>query len=100
MGRLEAYAMGNKAWPSILDAIGNSMGYAWILLLVAFIREIFGAGKLTLPGGIELTIIPQAFYDMGYMNNNLVILPPMALIVVGLIIWAQRARNPKLIEDN
>ncbi len=94
MGRLEAFALGNKAWPSFLDAIGNGLGYAWILVAVAFVRELFGSGKLF---GIE--VIPASFYEMGYMNNNMMILPPMALVVVGVIIWIQRAKNTKLIED-
>jgi Na+-transporting NADH:ubiquinone oxidoreductase subunit D len=95
MGRFEAFAMGNKPWPSILDAIGNAAGYGWILIAVAVVRELFGSGSLM---GYQL--IPQAVFDFGYMNNNLMILPPMALITVGVIIWIQRARNTKLIEEN
>ena len=95
MGRLEAFALGNKIWPSFLDAIGNAMGYAWILIVVAFFRELLGSGKIW---GIQ--IIPNSFYEMGYMNNNMMILPPMALITVALIIWAQRNRNKELIEEN
>lgn len=95
MGRFEAFAMGNKAWPSILDGFGNALGYAWILVAVAVVRELFGSGKLF---GFE--VVPQAFYEMGYMNNNMMILPPMALVTVGVIIWIQRARNTKLIEEN
>jgi len=95
MGRFEAFAMGNKAFPSILDGFGNSLGYAWILIAVAFFRELLGSGKLF---GIQL--IPDAIYQMGYMNNNMMILPPMALVTVGVIIWVQRARNTKLIEAN
>ena len=96
MGRLEAFAMGNKVWDSFLDALGNAFGYGWILVAVAFVRELFGSGKLmgyNIPGFDYL-------YDLGYMNNNLMILPPMALIVVGLIIWVQRSRNKELIEEN
>ncbi len=100
MGRLEAFALGNKPWASFLDGIGNGAGYGFILILVAVIREIFGAGTITLPGVGELTVIPQLFYDMGYANNGLMILPPMALIVVGIIIWVQRVRTPELVEDN
>lgn len=100
MGRLEAFALGNKAWPSFLDAIGNAAGYAWILLVVALVREIFGSGKLTVPGVGEITLLPEAVYNFGYMNNNLMILPPMALITVGIIIWVQRAKNTELIEEN
>jgi len=102
MGRFEAFAMGNKPWPSIMDALGNSFGYAWILLLVALFREFFGSGKIwgfevlgnNLPGE------ESGLYALGYMNNNMMILPPMALIVVGIIIWVQRSRNKALIEDH
>lgn len=95
MGRFEAFAMGNKAFPSVLDGFGNALGYAWILVAVAVVREIFGSGKF-----YGVPIIPDALYDLGYMNNNMMILPPMALITVGVIIWIQRARNTKLIEEN
>jgi Na+-transporting NADH:ubiquinone oxidoreductase subunit D len=95
MGRLEAFALGNKNWPSFLDAIGNAIGYAWILVAVALFREVLGSGKFW---GIQ--IIPESFYELGYMNNNMMILPPMALITVALIIWAQRSRNKDLIEEN
>jgi len=95
MGRFEAFAMGNKPWPSVLDAVGNAVGYAWILLVVAIFREVLGSGKFW---GME--ILPQGFYEMGYMNNNLMILPPMALIVVGIIIWIQRSKNPSLVEEH
>lgn len=94
MGRLEAFAMGNKPWPSILDGFGNGLGYGWILLVVGFTREFFGSGTVW-----GYKVIPQAFYDFGYANNGFMILPPMALIIVGVIIWIQRARNPQLIED-
>ena len=99
MGRLEAFALANKPGASFLDGIGNGLGYAVILIIIAVIRELFGAGTLTLPGLGELQIVPQAFYELGYKNNGLVILPPMALIVVGLIIWFQRAKNKGLIES-
>ena len=95
MGRLEAFALGNKIWPSFLDAIGNAMGYAWILIVVAFFRELLGSGKIW-----GMQIIPDSFYEMGYMNNNIMILPPMALITVALIIWIQRNKNKELIEEN
>ena len=95
MGRLEAFALGNKIWPSFLDAIGNAMGYAWILVVVAFFRELFGSGKIW---GYQ--VFPDAFYEAGYMNNNMMILPPMALITVALIIWVQRSKNQDLIEEN
>ncbi|HEX5743072.1 MAG TPA: Rnf-Nqr domain containing protein, partial [Flavobacteriaceae bacterium] len=83
----------NGPWKSFLDGIGNSFGYALILVIVAFLRELLGSGKLF---GIQ--IIPQFFYDNGYQNNGFMLLSPMALIVVGMLIWAQRARNKKLIE--
>jgi len=95
MGRLEAFALGNKIWPSFLDAIGNAMGYAWILVVVAFFRELLGSGKIW---GFQ--VFPDSFYAAGYMNNNMMILPPMALITVALIIWVQRSRNKDLIEEN
>ena len=100
MGRLEAFAMGNKVFPSMLDGVGNGLGYAWILVVVAVFREVFGSGALSFPGIGQIKFIPDSFYAAGYMNNNMMILPPMALIVVGMIIWVQRSRNPKLIEEN
>lgn len=93
MGRLEAFALGNKPWPAFLDGIGNAAGYGLILIVVAFFRELLGSGTLW---GYQ--VIPQAFYDMGYTNNGMMILPPMALITVGCIIWFQRSRNKELIE--
>lgn len=93
MGRLEAFALANGPWKAFLDGVGNSAGYALILVLVAFFRELLGSGKLY---GVQ--IIPQSFYDFGYQNNGLMLLSPMALIVVGMLIWAQRSRNRKLIE--
>ncbi len=95
MGRLEAFASANKPWPSLLDGFGNALGYGWVLIAVGFTRELFGSGTLW-----DYQIIPQAFYDIGYQNNGFMILPPMALIVVGIIIWIQRARSPQLIEEN
>ncbi|PKQ65605.1 NADH:ubiquinone reductase (Na(+)-transporting) subunit D [Labilibaculum filiforme] len=95
MGRLEAFALGNKPWPAFLDGIGNAAGYGWILIVIAFFRELLGSGTL-----YGFKVIPQAFYDMGYQNNGLMILPPMALITVGIIIWVQRSRNKSLIESN
>lgn len=93
MGRLEAFALGNKPWPAFLDGIGNGLGYSVILLIVAFFRELLGSGTL-----FGHQVIPQALYDMGYSNNGLMILPPMALIVVGCIIWVHRAKNPDMQE--
>ena len=95
MGRLEAFALGNKPWPSLLDGLGNAAGYAWILIAVAFFRELLGSGTL-----LDMQVIPQAFYDAGYVNNGMMILPPMALVVVGVFIWVQRSRNKDLIENN
>ncbi len=100
MGRLEAFALGNKPWESFLDGVGNAAGYGIILIIVATIREFFGSGTLTLPALGELKIIPESFYNAGYANNGLMILPPMALIVVGIIIWIQRSRTRELIEEN
>lgn len=93
MGRLEAFALSNKPWPAFLDGIGNGVGYAIILIIVAFFRELLGSGTLF---GIQ--VIPQTFYDMGYMNNGLMILPPMALITLACIIWVHRSRNKDLQE--
>ena len=99
MGRLEAFAMGNKPWPSVLDGLGNGLGYTVILVLVATVREIFGAGTLTFPVIGTIQVIPQFLYDLGYENNGLMILPPMALFILGVVIWIQRARNKELIES-
>jgi Na+-transporting NADH:ubiquinone oxidoreductase subunit D len=93
MGRLEAFALGNGVWKSLLDGVGNAAGYGFMLILVAFFRELFGSGKL-----YGYQIIPESFYEMGYVNNGFMLLSPMALITVGVIIWLQRARNRKLIE--
>jgi len=95
MGRLEAFALGNKPWPSFLDGIGNGAGYGLILSMVAFVRELLGSGSI-----YGIRIVPQSFYDAGYANNGLVILPPMALILVGTIIWIQRSRTKELQETN
>ena len=95
MGRLEAFALGNGVWKSFLDGIGNAFGYGFILILVAFFRELLGSGKLM---GVQ--VIPDFIYEMGYVDNGLMLLSPMALITVGLIIWVQRSRNSKLIEEN
>ena len=102
MGRLEAFALGNKPWPSVLDGVGNGAGYGLILVIVAFFRELFGSGTLTLPVVGELQIVPLSWYIKNrgfYENNGFMILPPMALIVVGIIIWVQRSRNKDLIES-
>lgn len=93
MGRLEAFAMGNKPWPSFLDGVGNGIGYAIILVIVGFFRELLGSGTL-----MGFQVIPQCAYDAGYVNNGLMILPPMALLVVACIIWAHRSWNKDLQE--
>ena len=95
MGRLEAFGMANGPWESFLDGIGNSFGYAWILIVVAFFRELLGSGTL-----FGYPIFENlGLYEMGYENNGMMILPPMALITVGVIIWIQRMKNEKLIES-
>jgi len=93
MGRLEAFAMANKPWPSFVDGIGNGIGYGLILVIVAFFRELMGSGSL-----FGFKVIPQSFYDIGYLDNGMMILPPMALITIGTIIWVQRSKNRDLIE--
>jgi Na+-transporting NADH:ubiquinone oxidoreductase subunit D len=92
MGRLEAFAMAQKPWPSFLDGIGNGLGYGVILVVVSAIRELFGSGSL-----LGFKIVPQWLYDMGYVNNGLMMLPPAALFLIGIFIWWQRSRNRKLI---
>ena len=89
MGRLEAFALGNTPWKSFLDGLGNAFGYGWILIAVAFFRELLGAG--TLFGYPVLEKI--GLYEMGYENNGMMILPPMALVTVGIIIWIQRMKT-------
>jgi len=93
MGRLEAFALANKPFDSFVDGIANGLGYALVLLVVAFAREFLGSGSL-----FGFRIVPQSFYDAGYSNNGLMILPPMALIVVACIIWVHRAINKDLQE--
>ncbi|MCU0462913.1 MAG: NADH:ubiquinone reductase (Na(+)-transporting) subunit D [Bacteroidales bacterium] len=96
MGRLEAFAMANKPWPSFIDGLGNGAGYGLILIVVAFTRELFGSGTIY---GYPVMEKIGAF-RIGYENNGMIILPPMALILVGLIIWFHRSRNKTLIEKN
>ncbi len=98
MGRFEAFALGNGPWKAFLDGLGNAFGYAWILLAVSFVRELLGSGAL-----FGYKVIPESWYIANggfYSDNGLMLLPPMALITVGVIIWVQRARNTKLIEEN
>ena len=94
MGRLEAFALSNRPWPSFLDGVGNGLGYTIILVIVAFFRELLGSGTL-----LGYQVIPQWCSDHGYENNGLMILPPMALITVACIIWVHRARNTELQEQ-
>ncbi len=93
MGRLEAFAMDNKPWASFLDGIGNGAGYGLILIIVAFFRELFGSGTL-----FNIKVIPDWFYQHGYMDNGMMLMPAMALITVGIIIWVQRSLMPGLTE--
>lgn len=95
MGRLEAFALNNRPWPAFLDGVGNGLGYAIILVIVAFFRELLGSGTL-----LDYPVIPKCFYEAGYSNNGLMILPPMALIVVACIVWFHRSRNKDLQEEN
>ena len=94
MGRLEAFALGNRPWDSFLDGIGNGLGYGIILVIIAFFRELLGSGTL-----LGYQVIPQAVYDFGYVNNGLMIMPPMALILCAVIIWVHRSRNKDLQEE-
>ena len=93
MGRIEAFALGNKPFASFMDGLGNGVGYALILIIVAFFRELFGSGTI-----FGLQVIPESFYEAGYVNNGLMILPPMALILLGCIIWIQRSIQKDLQE--
>ncbi|MDZ4698279.1 MAG: NADH:ubiquinone reductase (Na(+)-transporting) subunit D [Rhodothermales bacterium] len=93
MGRLEAFAMANRPWPSFLDGLGNGAGYGVILLVVAFFRELFGSGTL-----FGFNVIPQAAYDMGYVNNGVMLTSAAAMFIIGIIIWIQRSVNAKLVD--
>jgi len=95
MGRLEAFAMAQKPWPSFIDGIANGIGYGLILLTVAFFREFLGSGSI-----FGIPVIPDALYNAGYVSNGLMILPPMALITIGVIIWLQRSKNRELIDKS
>lgn len=90
MGRLEAFAMTNGTWPSFLDGVGSGLGYAWILVVVGAVRELFGSGTL-----LGFNVIPQAVYDAGYVNNGMMTMPAMSMIILGCIIWAHRAYTTK-----
>ena len=93
MGRLEAFAMANRPWPSFLDGVGNGIGYTIILVIVGFFRELLGSGTR-----LGYQVVPDSFYEAGYVNNGLMILPPMALILVACIIWVHRSFNKDLQE--
>jgi len=95
MGRLEAFAMANRPWQSFIDGIGNGLGYGIILIIVSFFRELLGSGTL-----YGYQVIPEGFYNFGYEDNGLMILPPMALILVGTIVWIHRSRNKDLIDKS
>jgi Na+-transporting NADH:ubiquinone oxidoreductase subunit D len=95
MGRLEAFAMSNKPWDSFLDGIGNGAGYGLILIALGFVRELFGSGSL-----MGYQVLPESFYQAGYIDNGMMILPPMALITVGIIIWIQRGLTRSLIDKS
>ena len=94
MGRLEAFALSHGPWDSFLDGLGNGFGYSLVLVIVAFFRELLGSGTL-----LGYQVIPQSLYEAGYQNNGLMILPPMALVIVGVIIWIQRTRHPEMQEN-
>jgi Na+-transporting NADH:ubiquinone oxidoreductase subunit D len=99
MGRFEAFALGNGPWKSFLDGIGNSLGYGVILVIIGFFRELLGSGTLLGYAVLGDPIAKTGLYAYGYENNGFMIIPPAALIVVGIIIWVQRSRNPQLIEE-
>lgn len=86
LGRAEAFAMANPPWPSFWDGVGNGLGYGWVLCVVGLCRELFGAGTV-----LGIRVIPEAAYDLGYVNNGLMVLPPAAFVLLGLIIWASKA---------
>ncbi|MDG1570810.1 NADH:ubiquinone reductase (Na(+)-transporting) subunit D [Robiginitalea sp. M366] len=100
MGRFEAFALGNGPWRSFLDGIGNALGYGVILIIVGFFRELLGSGTLFGFPVLGDPIAKTGLYATGYENNGFMIIPPAALIVVGIIIWVQRSRNRALIEEN
>jgi len=104
MGRLEAFALGNRSWASALDGLGNGIGYGVVLIVVAFFKELFGSGSLTIPGIGKWEVFGNAtdltgLYAMDYMNNGLMLLPPSSLIIVAIYIWVQKWRTPELIEE-
>ena len=100
MGRFEAFALGNGPWKSFLDGIGNSLGYGIILIIIGFFRELFGSGTLLGIPVLGDPIEKTGLYALGYENNGFMLLSPMALIVVGIVVWVQRSRNEALVEDH
>lgn len=90
MGRLEAYALGNPPFPSLLDGMGNGLGYAVVLIVVSFFRELLGSGKL-----MGISVVPEAWYQMGYVDNGLMLLAPAAFILIGLLAWVQKEMTRK-----
>lgn len=99
MGRLEAYAMANPPGKSFLDGIGNGLGYTVILVIVGIIREVLGSGTLSLPFVEQkLHVIPQSFYEMGYSNNGLMVLPVASIFLIGILVWIHRSRNSSLVD--
>jgi Na+-transporting NADH:ubiquinone oxidoreductase subunit D len=100
MGRFEAFALANKPWKSFLDGVGNALGYGVILIIVGFFRELLGSGTLLGFPVFGDPIMKTGLYATGYENNGFMILPPAALIVVGILIWVQRSKNPALVEEN
>lgn len=93
MGRLEAFALSNRPKDAFLDGIGNGLGYGAVLIFVAFFRELFGSGTL-----FGYQVVPQMLYDAGYRNNGIMMTPAAAMFLIGILIWIQRARNPKLVD--
>ncbi len=100
MGRLEAFALGNKPWPSVLDGVGNGLGYGLVLVVVSFFKEVLGSGQFFGMNVFGNAIEGTGLYSAGYMDNGLFLLPPSSLIIVGIYIWVQRSRNTKLIEQH
>jgi len=98
MGRLEAFALGNKPWASALDGLGNGLGYGLILVIVSFFKELFGSGSLFGFPVFGDAAAGTGLYSIGYENNGMMLLPPSSLVIVAIIIWVQKARNPKLLE--
>jgi len=99
MGRLEAFALSNKPWAAALDGVGNGLGYALVLVVVAFFKELLGSGTLTIPGLGKIDVLASLAESSWYDNNGLMVLPPSSLVLVAIYIWVQKSRNKKLIEQ-